>query len=79
MAVERKNITFDVDGDLADRVKALSDAGWTVEAGKKPRITYELVRVVEDKPPTMGMGKLQVDDSKIIVLRAGEKLPEGQP
>lgn len=75
MALERKNVTFDVDGELADKVKALSDEGWAVEAGKKPRITYELVRVIEDKPPTMGVGKLTVDDSKIIVLRAGEKLP----
>ena len=77
MAVERKNITFDVDSELPNRVQALSDAGWTVEVGKKPRITYELVRITEDKPPTMGQGKLTVDDSKIIVLRAGEKLPEG--
>ena len=75
MALERKNVTFDVDGTLPDKVQALSNAGWTVEVGKKPQITYELVRVIEDKPPTMGVGKLTVDDSKIIILRAGEKLP----
>ena len=74
MQIERKTVTFDVDDELGGKVGVLNSEGWRVEAGKKPQITYELVRVVDAKPPTMGQGRLVIDDSKIIVVKAGESL-----
>lgn len=73
MAVERKEVSFTVDPSLEGNVRALQAEGWTVEEGKLPVITYQLIRQVPDAP--MGVGKLQIDDSKIFVLKAGEQPP----
>lgn len=70
--LERKSVTFDVDEFLSSKVEALSAEGWQVESGKKPQITYELARIVTEDPPSMGVGRLVLDDSKIMVIKAGE-------
>lgn len=72
MEVERKLFTFDIDDSLTEKVEALTAEGWQIEEGKTPQITYELVRLLQSAPATMGVGRLVIDDSKVMVIKAGE-------
>lgn len=73
MQLEHKTATFDVDDDLQNKVQELAKEGWVVAEGTKPQITYALVRMVQE-PSSAGFGKMSIDDSKVIVIKAGEPL-----
>ena len=62
-----------IDQNIAEELKKLQDEGWRDLPGVPGVIVYHLVRQ-KSQPVTAGagVGKLQIDDSKIMILRDGK-------
>lgn len=74
MEIEHIISTFPIDENLQKSVDELVKEGWELPPGIKAVAVYHLVRVKPEQSPGMGaMGKLTLDDSKILVIPAGQK------
>lgn len=70
--VEFRTVSLPVTEELNARVQELAKEGWAVAPGSVPTITYNLVRT--KAPGTgVGLGVLQIDDSKVEVVKAGQQ------
>lgn len=61
--------TIPLDQELAGTLQQLQEQGWDLVPGTKPLVTYQLVREKRSVGPAEGI--LQLDDSKIFVIKAG--------
>ena len=75
MELEHTTRTFPIDENLQEKVDALVKEGWELVPGVLPVAVYHLVRIKKDAsaPSGQAFGKLTVDDSKIMVIPAGQK------
>lgn len=76
MELEHSVHTFTIDETLQAKVDALVKEGWQLPPGTPPVAIYHLVRVKPEAAPQPGLnaiGTLLIDDSKIMVIPAGQK------
>lgn len=78
MEIEHIIRVFPIDENLQTSVDNLVKEGWEAPPGIAPVAVYHLVRLKKSaetpKPPAAsGFGDLQIDDSKIMVIPAGQK------
>lgn len=75
--LEHKVVSLPIDENLQGEVDKLVQEGWNLPPGILPIAVYQLVRVKPDTeqpaPTGQALGKLTVDDSKIMVIPAGTK------
>ena len=73
--LEHKVVSFPIDENLQGEIDKLVKDGWNLPPGVLPVAVYQLLRVKpSDAPPTgQALGKLQIDDSKVMVIPAGTK------
>lgn len=67
--VEHTVKIFPIDENLRQNVEALVSEGWNVVPGVAPVAIYHLVR--EKKPGIGAIGRLTIDETKIMILPAG--------
>lgn len=71
MDIEHDVKAVPIDENYAAELKKWEAEGWQIAPGAKPMAIYHLVR--QKKSPGLagvgGMGELQLDDSKIMVLK----------
>ncbi len=75
--MEFKTVSIPVDGLLQSELEKLHQEGWRLIAGCTPMATYALCREPAPAQPSMAMafGKLEIDDSKVFVTKAGDPVP----
>jgi len=65
--------TLTMDENIAEELKKLQDEGWQAVPGIPAVIVYHLIRQkAQPVSAGAGVGKLQIDDSKIMILRDGK-------
>jgi hypothetical protein len=77
MELEHIVRSFPVDDNLQKEVQALEADGWQVIPGIPPVMVYHLARAkqaVVVQPESSALGRLQIDDSLIMVIG-----PDGKP
>ncbi len=72
--MEFKTVSIPVNDTLQNELVKLHEEGWRLIAGCTPMATYALCR--EPTPSTaMAFGKMEIDDSKVFVTKAGDPVP----
>jgi hypothetical protein len=68
MDIEHDVKVLTIDDKFESKLKELQAEGWTLVAGVLPIAIYHVVR--QKQPPAgVGFGKLQVDDTKVMILK----------
>ena len=74
--MEFKTVSIPVDETLQNELVRLHQEGWRLIAGCLPMATYALCREPQPLPTSaMALGKLEVDESKVFVVKAGDPVP----
>ncbi len=74
--MEFKTVSLAVDNALQNELAKLHQEGWRLIAGCAPMATYALCREPAPLPTSaMALGKLEIDESKVFVVKAGEPVP----
>jgi hypothetical protein len=71
--IERAVKEIWIDADLQKNVEALATEGWQLDPENPPKCVYHVMRIVGQQPSEGDMQlRLQIDDSKIGILRDGK-------
>ncbi len=74
--MEFKTVSIPVDNTLQNELVKLHQEGWRLVGGCTPMAVYALCREPTPAPiQAMAMGKLEIDDSKVFVTKAGDPVP----
>ncbi len=74
--MEFKTVSLALDNTLQSEHERLHQDGWRLIAGCTPMAVYVLCREPAPLPTSaMALGKLEVDESKVFVVKAGEPVP----
>jgi len=70
-ALEFRTAVLELDDKFQERVNNLQQDGWMIMPGTQPVAFYQLCRQLE-RPAAAGFATLQIDESKIGILRNGK-------
>ncbi len=74
--MEFKTVSIPVDNTLQNELLRLHEEGWRLVGGCTPMAVYALCREPAPLPTSaMALGKLEVDESKVFVVKAGDPVP----
>lgn len=72
MEIEHDVKVLAIDERFNDEIMKLKNDGWETIPGIKPVAVYHLARV-KKQPQGAGIGRMVIDESKIMVIPAGKQ------
>ncbi len=73
--MEFKTVSIAVDETLQNELVKLHEEGWRLIAGCVPMATYALCREPAPSQGNAAFGKIEIDESKVFVVKAGDPVP----